>query len=185
MQAVPGNALLPKRAVVVTGASTGIGYGICAVLLQKGFRVFGSVRSQKDAERLQAELGAEAFTPLVFDVTNEAAVKAAAVQVRTLLDAAGTLTFLLHCLPELDDTGKITLLFGNRLTMVSICRCGKLWQGARFLGWSITRACPCTGPRSCSPSLKSGEQAASAAASSRWSWALATSVACAAGRSWK
>lgn len=97
MQAVPGNALLPKRAVVVTGASTGIGYGICAVLLQKGFRVFGSVRSQKDAERLQTKLGAEAFTPLVFDVTDEAAVRAAAVRVRISLDATNNTSLLLHC----------------------------------------------------------------------------------------
>ena len=119
MQAMSRDALLPKRAVVVTGASTGIGYGICAVLLQKGFRVFGSVRSQKDAERLQAELGAEAFTPLVFDVTNEAAVKAAAAQVRTLLDTALPLCFLSRCLPDSDYAGTITTLFESRLTLVS------------------------------------------------------------------
>jgi short-subunit dehydrogenase len=31
--------------VVVTGASTGIGRGCAALLVHKGFRVFGSVRS--------------------------------------------------------------------------------------------------------------------------------------------
>ena len=34
----------------------------------KGFRVFGSVRKQADADRLQKEFGA-AFVPLLFDVT--------------------------------------------------------------------------------------------------------------------
>ncbi|KAK9820632.1 hypothetical protein WJX81_000525 [Elliptochloris bilobata] len=84
------DALRPKRAIVVTGASTGIGYGISNVLLQKGYCVFGSVRRQKDAERLQAELG-PAFMPLVFDVTDEPAVKAAASKVRAAL--AGSTLF--------------------------------------------------------------------------------------------
>ncbi|HSL28327.1 MAG TPA: SDR family NAD(P)-dependent oxidoreductase [Anaerolineales bacterium] len=69
------------HSVVVTGVSTGIGWGITKVLLQHGFRVFGSVRKAQDAERLTAEFG-EAFVPLVFDVTDGAAVTAAAQQVR-------------------------------------------------------------------------------------------------------
>jgi NAD(P)-dependent dehydrogenase (short-subunit alcohol dehydrogenase family) len=69
------------RSVVVTGASTGIGWATAKVLLARGFRVFGSVRKQADADRLKAEFGAN-FTPLMFDVTDEAAVLAAARQVR-------------------------------------------------------------------------------------------------------
>lgn len=69
------------QSVVVTGVSTGIGWGITKVLLQKGFRVFGSVRKQQDAERLAKEFG-EAFIPLIFDVTDEAGVQAAAQKVR-------------------------------------------------------------------------------------------------------
>jgi NAD(P)-dependent dehydrogenase (short-subunit alcohol dehydrogenase family) len=65
------------KSVVVTGASTGIGWGCAKVLIEKGFRVFGSVRKQADADRLSAELGAS-FVPLLFDVTDPAAVKAAA-----------------------------------------------------------------------------------------------------------
>jgi NAD(P)-dependent dehydrogenase (short-subunit alcohol dehydrogenase family) len=71
--------------VVVTGVSTGIGWGITRVLVQRGFRVFGSVRKTQDAERLSREFG-EAFVPLLFDVTDEAAVQAAAQFVRTRLD---------------------------------------------------------------------------------------------------
>ena len=69
-----------SKAIVVTGVSTGIGYGLLGVLTGAGYHVYGSVRKQADADRLQKEFGA-AFTPLLLDVTNEAAVKAAAAQV--------------------------------------------------------------------------------------------------------
>jgi NAD(P)-dependent dehydrogenase (short-subunit alcohol dehydrogenase family) len=73
------------KSVVITGASTGIGHACAKLLLDKGFRVFGSVRKQADAERLKGEFGAN-FTPLLFDVTDEAAVLAAAREVRTALN---------------------------------------------------------------------------------------------------
>jgi NAD(P)-dependent dehydrogenase (short-subunit alcohol dehydrogenase family) len=72
------------KSVVVTGASTGIGWGCAKVLVESGFRVFGSVRKQEDADRLARELG-ENFRPLIFDVTDEAAVAAAAKQVDAAL----------------------------------------------------------------------------------------------------
>ena len=72
------------KSVVVTGVSTGIGWGAAKVLIGQGFRVFGSVRKQADADRLQAEFGAN-FVPIMFDVTDEAAVAAAASQVRKAL----------------------------------------------------------------------------------------------------
>jgi NAD(P)-dependent dehydrogenase (short-subunit alcohol dehydrogenase family) len=73
------------KSVVVTGASTGIGHATAKLLLDKGFRVFGSVRKQADADRLKSEFGAN-FTPLIFDVTDEPAVLAAAREVRTALN---------------------------------------------------------------------------------------------------
>jgi len=73
------------RSVVITGASTGIGWACAKLLLDKGFRVFGSVRKEADADRLQTEFGAN-FKPLMFDVTDEAAVLAAAREVRAALD---------------------------------------------------------------------------------------------------
>ena len=42
------------KSVVVTGVSTGIGWGCAKVLIAQGFRVFGSVRKPADAERLAA-----------------------------------------------------------------------------------------------------------------------------------
>src|ERR1700730_9492291 len=73
------------QSVVITGASTGIGWATAKLLLDRGFRVFGSVRKQADADRLKNEFGAN-FTPLLFDVTDEAAVLAAAREVRAALN---------------------------------------------------------------------------------------------------
>jgi len=73
------------RTVVITGASTGIGWATAKLLLDRGFRVFGSVRKQADADRLKAEFGPN-FIPLMFDVTDEAAVLAAGREVRTALN---------------------------------------------------------------------------------------------------
>jgi NAD(P)-dependent dehydrogenase (short-subunit alcohol dehydrogenase family) len=74
------------KQVVITGVSTGIGHASVKVLLSRGFRVFGSVRSRADADRLQREFG-EAFIPLLFDVTDEAAVQAEAERVSQHLKA--------------------------------------------------------------------------------------------------
>jgi NAD(P)-dependent dehydrogenase (short-subunit alcohol dehydrogenase family) len=73
------------KSVVITGASTGIGWAAAKLLLDRGFRVFGSVRKQADADRLKGEFGAN-FTPLLFDVTDEPAVLAAAREVRSQLN---------------------------------------------------------------------------------------------------
>ncbi len=72
------------KSVVVTGSSTGIGWGIAKVLIGKGFRVFGSVRKAADGERLKAEFGPN-FVPVPFDVTDEAAVAKGAEQVAAVL----------------------------------------------------------------------------------------------------
>jgi NAD(P)-dependent dehydrogenase (short-subunit alcohol dehydrogenase family) len=72
------------RTVVVTGSSTGIGWGAAKVLVAQGFRVFGSVRKAADADRLVQELGAD-FEPLLFDVTDAPAVAQAAKAVAAAL----------------------------------------------------------------------------------------------------
>ena len=72
------------KSVVVTGASTGIGWGCAKVLIENGLRVFGSVRKEADGERLSREFGAN-FTPLFFDVTDAAAIRTAADKVQSAL----------------------------------------------------------------------------------------------------
>jgi len=65
------------RTVVITGASTGIGHAAAQRLAREGFRVFAGVRKPQDAERLRAE----GLEPLEVDVTDPAAIAAAARRV--------------------------------------------------------------------------------------------------------
>jgi NAD(P)-dependent dehydrogenase (short-subunit alcohol dehydrogenase family) len=73
-----------SKDVVVTGVSTGIGWGTTKVLIAKGFRVFGSVRKQADADRLQSEFG-DCFVPLMMDITDADAVHRAAEKVGAMI----------------------------------------------------------------------------------------------------
>jgi len=73
-----------SKDVVVTGVSTGIGWGTTKVLVSRGFRVFGSVRKQADADRLQREFG-NGFVPLMMDITDADAVHQAAQKVGSMI----------------------------------------------------------------------------------------------------
>src|SRR5580704_11168350 len=75
------------KQVVITGVSTGIGHASVKVLIDRGYKVFGSVRNSEDAGRLQAEFG-DLFVPLLFDVTDEPAVQAEAERVNQMLGSA-------------------------------------------------------------------------------------------------
>jgi NAD(P)-dependent dehydrogenase (short-subunit alcohol dehydrogenase family) len=76
--------LANSKDVVVTGVSTGIGWGATKVLVSKGFRVFGSVRKQADADRLLKEFGS-GFVPLMMDITDADAVHQAAQKVGSMI----------------------------------------------------------------------------------------------------
>ena len=60
---------------LITGASTGIGRAAVKVLAGHGWRAFAGVRKVADAESLRGEFG-DKVRPLVFDVTDAAAVAA-------------------------------------------------------------------------------------------------------------
>lgn len=75
------------KRVAITGVSTGIGHACVKVLIERGIRVFGSVRNQGDADRLQREFG-DLFVPLLFDVTDETAVQLAAEKIDQHLNSA-------------------------------------------------------------------------------------------------
>lgn len=62
-------------AVVVTGASTGIGRATALALDAAGMRVFAGVRRQEDADDLRRER--PGITPLLFDVTDTASLREA------------------------------------------------------------------------------------------------------------
>ncbi|AZG77766.1 SDR family oxidoreductase [Methylocystis rosea] len=72
------------KAVVVTGASTGIGASCVSLLVEKGFLVFASVRKDSDAAALTARHGVSVI-PLFFDVTDADSIAAAARDVEARL----------------------------------------------------------------------------------------------------
>lgn len=76
------------RAVVVTGASTGIGAACAQYLDERGFRVFATVRKQADADRIAA-LGSPRLEPLFLDVTDAESISKGAQTVDTALHGAG------------------------------------------------------------------------------------------------
>lgn len=82
-----GRSSIPARrarAVVVTGASSGIGLDACRELVEHGFVVFGTVRRHEDEA---APRGAGA-TPVLLDVTDQASVRAARDRVSSLMNGA-------------------------------------------------------------------------------------------------
>ncbi|MBY6241901.1 SDR family NAD(P)-dependent oxidoreductase [Methylosinus sp. Sm6] len=77
-----------KRAIVVTGVSSGIGHAVLEALTREGYHVFGSIRREADSERLANLYGAGCFTPLLFDVTDAEAVARAGREVERRLEGA-------------------------------------------------------------------------------------------------
>ena len=69
---------------MVTGASTGIGRAAVKVLIARGWRAFAGVRKPADADSLRHEFG-DRVVPLLFDVTDAEAVRAAAGEIRAKL----------------------------------------------------------------------------------------------------
>ena len=67
-----------SSAVVVTGASTGIGHATCMSLIGMGYTVYAGVRKQSDFDKWMAT---GAVRPLMLDVCDEAQITAAAAQV--------------------------------------------------------------------------------------------------------
>ncbi len=77
-----------KGAVVITGASTGIGEA-CALHLDKmGFRVFAGIRKAADAESLKRRASARLVT-LRLDISDETEIERAAETVKEALHGDG------------------------------------------------------------------------------------------------
>jgi len=136
--------------VVVTGVSSGIGEAIAWHLLQAGYKVFGSVRKDADASRLQDKLG-DKFVPMLFDVRDKEAIKSAAQQLAeslkgepltALVNNAGLAAFgPMECLDddEFDDIVAVNLL-GTRyvtnafLPLLRLPSPGKLRDSSQSAG---------------------------------------------------
>jgi NAD(P)-dependent dehydrogenase (short-subunit alcohol dehydrogenase family) len=78
----------PAPAVVITGASTGIGEACSLELDRRGFRVFAGVRSEAAARKLRS-LASSCLFPLQIDVTVAESVAAAARLVTETVGEAG------------------------------------------------------------------------------------------------
>ncbi|NEU75030.1 SDR family oxidoreductase [Hassallia byssoidea VB512170] len=76
------------KAILVTGASSGIGYSIAKEFANHGYHVFGSIRRKHDADRLITDIGAN-VTPLLFDVTDLEAIQQAVQQVEGIVKHYG------------------------------------------------------------------------------------------------
>jgi NAD(P)-dependent dehydrogenase (short-subunit alcohol dehydrogenase family) len=77
-----------RGAVVITGASTGIGKTTALHLDGLGFRVFAGVRKDSDGEHLKRESSGR-ITPLRIDVTDASTITSAAGTVANIVDGAG------------------------------------------------------------------------------------------------
>src|SRR5919201_6124434 len=73
-------------AVVVTGASSGIGEACVGRLAGTGFRVFAGVRRPEAAERWRDQ---QAVTPVRIDVADDESIQAGARAVEDSLDGEG------------------------------------------------------------------------------------------------
>ena len=74
-----------SHTVLVTGTSSGIGRGLCQALIEKGYKVFGTVRNRKDATELNKEFGKN-LDALLVDVTDEKQVVKAKERVQNYLN---------------------------------------------------------------------------------------------------
>ena len=124
--------------LLITGASRGIGFELAQQALTLGWRVFGSVRSREEAFRVQGELGLSesgrdlrmaeeglpGFTPLIFDVTDHAAVRAAAegldVSIDILINNAGIIGRKPQSTLEMDFDGFAETLAVNTLAPLAV-----------------------------------------------------------------
>src|SRR3954462_5320433 len=75
-------------AVVVTGASTGIGRATALYLDKQGYRVFAGVRKKADAKALAAD-GSDQLPPITIDVTKERSIKSAKDKVQRAVGKDG------------------------------------------------------------------------------------------------
>ena len=84
---------MTKKSIMITGISTGIGRGILDYFVSKGFHVYGSVRSTKDANRLK-RIYKDKLTTIIFDVTKLAQLKKAAAFIKKDLNDSNLLALV-------------------------------------------------------------------------------------------
>ncbi|MEL7002768.1 MAG: SDR family NAD(P)-dependent oxidoreductase, partial [Bacteroidota bacterium] len=76
-----------NKTVLITGISSGIGYHLARTYTEKGYQVFGSIRSEADKLRLSKEL--PDLHLLMFDITDNDAIKRAIKELEAQLQGNG------------------------------------------------------------------------------------------------
>jgi NAD(P)-dependent dehydrogenase (short-subunit alcohol dehydrogenase family) len=77
-----------QKSVVITGASSGIGWSSVARMSRAGWKVFSTVRKESDRDKLRAEFPENVY-PVLMDVENEASIGAAAREIESQLSGRG------------------------------------------------------------------------------------------------
>ena len=78
---------MTRGAVLITGASTGIGAATAIHLAGRGHEVFAGVRKEADGERLQGQ--ARGIRPLILDVTDQSHIDSAAKTIGDVVEQRG------------------------------------------------------------------------------------------------
>ena len=79
---------MKKGNILITGASSGIGKYCAAKFIEEDYRVFGTMRSPEDAEKLEQELGSS-FHSVLLDVTSSFSIAEAVRKVSRILGGEG------------------------------------------------------------------------------------------------
>ncbi|EAV43896.1 Short-chain dehydrogenase/reductase SDR [Stappia aggregata IAM 12614] len=108
---------------LITAANRGIGFELARAALESGWTVYGSVRTQQAVNSTAERLG-EGFHPLVFDVTDHAAVRSVASGLDSPLDLlinnAGIITPERQSALDMDFEGFAETLEVNTLAPLAV-----------------------------------------------------------------
>lgn len=77
-----------NKTILVTGASTGIGWATSLELAEKGWRVFAAVRKEADAKKLR-DASSDKVTTVIMDIVDYESVKRGAREIEKALGGAG------------------------------------------------------------------------------------------------
>ncbi|HZQ94410.1 MAG TPA: SDR family NAD(P)-dependent oxidoreductase [Candidatus Sulfotelmatobacter sp.] len=76
------------KTVVISGASSGIGWSSVRRMSRAGWEVFATVRKESDCARLRADFAGKVF-PVLLDVEKETSIAAAAAEIESRLSGRG------------------------------------------------------------------------------------------------
>jgi len=125
---LPYPPLPSKGAIIVTGASTGIGQHAAHHLSSLGYLVFAGVRKKEDGNRLISEASNSLVVPIIVDVSSDESVDSAFKEVQKKLKEEG--------LPLLALVNNAGVTFGSPIEILDLDRARDLFE---VNVWGIVR----------------------------------------------